>query len=117
MTWIDAIVRYLVAPREAGPVKSRLIPKLLAALNAAPEKVMFPKGTRAKIGIVADVAEAAVLSGTIRSAGDGGSYNFVLPDIACWSVSSSADSNPAPAGSPRAMRVSVSNLSFRRSTR
>jgi small-conductance mechanosensitive channel len=44
MTWIDAIVRYLVAPREAGPVKSRLIPKLLEALNAAPEKVMFPKG-------------------------------------------------------------------------
>src|SRR6266513_5503454 len=44
MTWIDAIVRYLVAPREAGPVTSRLIPKQLASLNAAPEKVMFPKG-------------------------------------------------------------------------
>src|SRR5437762_11563200 len=44
VTWIDAIVRYLVSPREAGPTKSRLIPKLLAALNAAPEKVMFPKG-------------------------------------------------------------------------
>src|SRR6266403_6235593 len=44
VTWIDAIVRYLVSPREAGSVKSRLIPKLLAALNAAPEKVMFPKG-------------------------------------------------------------------------
>jgi small-conductance mechanosensitive channel len=44
VTWIDAIVRYLVAPREAGSTKSRLIPKLLAALNAAPEKVMFPKG-------------------------------------------------------------------------
>jgi small-conductance mechanosensitive channel len=44
MTWIDAIVRYLVAPREAGPVKSRLIPKLLAALNTEPQKVMFPKG-------------------------------------------------------------------------
>ena len=44
VTWIDAIVRYLVAPREAGSVKSRLIPKLLGALNAAPEKVMFPKG-------------------------------------------------------------------------
>src|SRR5437763_9895768 len=44
VSWIDAIVRYLVAPREAGPIKSRLIPKLLAALNAAPEKVMFPKG-------------------------------------------------------------------------
>ncbi len=44
VTWIDAIVRYLIAPREAGSMKSRLIPKLLAALNAAPEKVMFPKG-------------------------------------------------------------------------
>jgi small-conductance mechanosensitive channel len=44
VTWIDAIVRYLVAPREAGPTKSRLIPKLLAALNEAPGKVMFPKG-------------------------------------------------------------------------
>ena len=43
-TWIDAIVRHLVPPREAGPIKSRLIPKLLVALNAAPEKVMFPKG-------------------------------------------------------------------------
>jgi len=44
VTWIDAIVRYLVAPREAGSTKSRLTPKLLAALNVAPEKVMFPKG-------------------------------------------------------------------------
>jgi small-conductance mechanosensitive channel len=44
VTWIDAIVRYVVSPRESGRVKSRLIPKLLAALNAAPEKVMFPKG-------------------------------------------------------------------------
>jgi small-conductance mechanosensitive channel len=44
VTWVDAIVRYLVSPREAGPTKSRLIPKLLAALNAAPDKVMFPAG-------------------------------------------------------------------------
>ena len=43
-TWLDAIVRYLVAPREAGRVKTRLIRKLLAALNAEPEKVMFPAG-------------------------------------------------------------------------
>jgi small-conductance mechanosensitive channel len=42
--WIDAIVRYLVPPREAGTIKTRLIPKLLAALNAEPEKVMFPAG-------------------------------------------------------------------------
>jgi small-conductance mechanosensitive channel len=43
-TWLEAIVRYLVAPREAGRVKTRLIKKLLAALNTAPEKVMFPAG-------------------------------------------------------------------------
>jgi hypothetical protein len=43
-TWIDAIVRYLVHPKEAGQVKTRLIKKLLAELNAAPDKVLFPKG-------------------------------------------------------------------------
>jgi small-conductance mechanosensitive channel len=43
-TWLEAIVRYLVAPREAGRVKTRLIKKLLAALNAAPDKVRFPAG-------------------------------------------------------------------------
>lgn len=43
-TWLEAIVRYLVAPREAGSVKTRLIKKLLPALNAAPDKVLFPKG-------------------------------------------------------------------------
>ena len=43
-TWLEAIVRYIVAPREAGRVKTRLIKKLLAALNAAPDKVMFPAG-------------------------------------------------------------------------
>jgi Small-conductance mechanosensitive channel len=43
-TWLEAIVRYLVPPREAGTIKTRLIPKLLAALNAAPGKVLFPKG-------------------------------------------------------------------------
>src|SRR5213594_1169630 len=43
-TALDAIVRYLVSPREAGRVKTRLIKKLLAALNAAPDKVMFPAG-------------------------------------------------------------------------
>jgi len=43
-TWLEAIVRYLVPPREAGRVKTRLIKKLLAALNVAPDKVMFPSG-------------------------------------------------------------------------
>jgi small-conductance mechanosensitive channel len=43
-TWLEAIVRYLVEPRQAGRVKNRLIEKMLAQLNAAPDKVMFPKG-------------------------------------------------------------------------
>jgi small-conductance mechanosensitive channel len=43
-TFLEAIVRYLVAPREAGRIKTRLIKRLLAALNAAPDKVMFPAG-------------------------------------------------------------------------
>jgi hypothetical protein len=43
-TWLEAIVRYIAPPREAGTIKTRLIPKLLTALNAAPDKVMFPKG-------------------------------------------------------------------------
>lgn len=43
-TWVEAIVRYLVEPRRAGSVKSRLIKKMLERLNAEPERVMFPKG-------------------------------------------------------------------------
>ena len=43
-TWIEAICRYLVEPRRAGAVKTRLIKKMLERLNAEPDKVMFPKG-------------------------------------------------------------------------
>jgi hypothetical protein len=43
-TWLQAIVRYVVDPRRSGPVKSRLIPRLLNALNEQPERVKFPKG-------------------------------------------------------------------------
>lgn len=42
-TWIDATVRYLVVPREAGRVKTRLIKKMLELLNAEPERVKFPR--------------------------------------------------------------------------
>jgi small-conductance mechanosensitive channel len=42
-TWLDAIVRYLVHPKESGRVKTRLTKKLLEKLNAAPDRVMFPK--------------------------------------------------------------------------
>lgn len=43
-TWVEAIVRYLVEPKHAGQVKTRLIKKMLEQLNAEPSKVMFPKG-------------------------------------------------------------------------
>jgi small-conductance mechanosensitive channel len=42
-TWIEAIVRYLVQSKEAGRVKTRLIQKMLARLNAEPERTLFPK--------------------------------------------------------------------------
>lgn len=43
-TWLEAIVRYIVHPKESGRVKTRLIKKLLQKLNAEPERVSFPKG-------------------------------------------------------------------------
>jgi small-conductance mechanosensitive channel len=42
-TWIDATVRYLVEPREAARVKTRLIQTMLRRLNAEPDRVGFPK--------------------------------------------------------------------------
>jgi small-conductance mechanosensitive channel len=43
-TWLEAIVRYVVEPKQAGRVKSKLINKMLDTLNKAPDKVMFPRG-------------------------------------------------------------------------
>jgi len=42
-TWLEAIVRYLVHPKESGRVKTRIIKKLLDKLNAEPERVLLPK--------------------------------------------------------------------------
>jgi len=42
-TWLEAILRYLVEPKQAGRVKTRLIQELLGRLNAEPERVLFPK--------------------------------------------------------------------------
>lgn len=42
-TWVEAIVRYLVDPKKAGPVKTRLIRKMLERLNAEQDRVMFPR--------------------------------------------------------------------------
>ena len=43
-TWIEATVRYLVDPKEAGVTKTRLMALLLERLNAAPDRTRFPKG-------------------------------------------------------------------------
>jgi small-conductance mechanosensitive channel len=42
-TWVEAVVRYLVQPREAGRVKAKLLEQMLIALNTAPDKALFPK--------------------------------------------------------------------------
>src|SRR6185503_13741555 len=42
-TWLEVILRYLVDPKQAGRVKTRLIQELLARLKAEPDRVMFPK--------------------------------------------------------------------------
>jgi small-conductance mechanosensitive channel len=42
-TWLEAIVRYIVHPKESGRIKTRIITKLLERLNAEPERVLFPK--------------------------------------------------------------------------
>jgi len=43
-TWIEAIVRFLVEPKQAGPVKTRILKQCLLALNAEPARVLFPQG-------------------------------------------------------------------------
>ncbi|HET7585292.1 MAG TPA: mechanosensitive ion channel domain-containing protein [Gemmatimonadaceae bacterium] len=44
-TWVEAVVRYLVSPRRAARLRSRLTSRILGALDAAePGRVLFPKG-------------------------------------------------------------------------
>lgn len=43
-SWLEAVVRYVVEPKQSGAVKTRLLRTMLARLNAAPERVRFPKG-------------------------------------------------------------------------
>lgn len=42
-TWVEASVTYLVSPKKAADTRSRIIKKILAELNNAPDKAMFPK--------------------------------------------------------------------------
>jgi small-conductance mechanosensitive channel len=41
--WLEAIVRYLVHPKESGRVKTSLTKNLLLKLNAESERVLFPR--------------------------------------------------------------------------
>ncbi len=43
-TWVEAFVRYLVSPKRAAVIRSRLVARMLAELNREPQRVMFPKG-------------------------------------------------------------------------
>lgn len=43
-TWIEAKIRFLALPRETSRVKGRLLRAMLEALNAEPERVLFPEG-------------------------------------------------------------------------
>jgi small-conductance mechanosensitive channel len=43
-TWVEVLVVYLVEPRTASAMRTRLIKKILEALLKEPGKVMFPKG-------------------------------------------------------------------------
>jgi small-conductance mechanosensitive channel len=42
-TWLEVILRYLVEPKQAGRVKTRLIQELLRRLTAEPQRALFPK--------------------------------------------------------------------------
>jgi small-conductance mechanosensitive channel len=44
-TWVEVDVTYLVEPKNATSVRSRLVKKILEVLNQAPDKVMFPKSS------------------------------------------------------------------------
>jgi small-conductance mechanosensitive channel len=42
-TWVEATVRYIVEPKLAGRVKTKLIKRMLERLNSEPQRVMFPR--------------------------------------------------------------------------
>jgi small-conductance mechanosensitive channel len=41
-TWIEAVVRYLVHPKQTGRIKTEMIKTMLARLNEQPDRVKFP---------------------------------------------------------------------------
>lgn len=43
-TWLEAVLRYIVEPKQSGAVRTRLLKAMLDRLNEQPERVRFPKG-------------------------------------------------------------------------
>ena len=43
-TWLEAVLRYIVEPKQSGAVRTRLLRATLDRLNEHPERVRFPKG-------------------------------------------------------------------------
>ena len=43
-TWLEAVVRYVVDPKESGGVKAKLLVTMLQRLSAQPGRVRFPRG-------------------------------------------------------------------------
>lgn len=43
-TWVEAVVTYLVHPKKAAAMRTRIIENSLDALNQHPERALFPKG-------------------------------------------------------------------------
>lgn len=42
-TWVEVTVTYLVSPKQAASTRTRIIEKVIAALQQQPDKTMFPK--------------------------------------------------------------------------
>jgi small-conductance mechanosensitive channel len=43
-TWVEVTVTYLVAPKQAASVRTRIVRRIITELLKEPDKVMFPKG-------------------------------------------------------------------------
>jgi hypothetical protein len=42
-TWVEATVTYLVPPKQAASIRTKIIKRVIDALKKQPDKTMFPK--------------------------------------------------------------------------
>ncbi len=42
-TWVEVILTYLVEPKQASDIRTRLVKNIISELLKEPDKVMFPK--------------------------------------------------------------------------